>query len=242
MTAYYALRSLNAIKISQKITRLCLFIQCTTIMYTPGLHTSLDFNCGFARCAVREYTPKGSTQIDQSKRESDLRDLFTDCPNYGLTSSYFAPAEHGSLFNRHCEKIIATWSKKWHPKESRNDYERNFSVSKWKALPADDKQLHTLACCKQCQTYDLQLIFPGKPHYEQPPILALNHTELQRLGTKQGTRDVLREINQSFEQQSQKSFTDSLVKHGGTRLQIKPTPTQRKNKLRQIYRKCRKHH
>ena len=201
-------------------------------MYTPGQHTTLDFNCGFARCAIREYTPKGSTLLDKSQRESNFRDLFRDCPNYGLASSYFAilNPKHGSLFDRHCEKIIAAWNKKWHPKESRNEYERTFSTSKWKALPVEEKKLHTLACCKECQKHKLQLNFPIKPHFEREPLVTLNCAELQRLGSKHSTQNVLEEINHSFQQEFKKSFTDSLVQHSGTGIQKKPTSTQRKKK------------
>ena len=67
----------------------------------------------------------------------------------------------------------------------------------------------------------------------------VNHAELLKLGTKLGIQGVLKEINKSFEEEFQQSFTETLVKHGGTNLQIKATPTQRKKQLRKIYRRCR---
>ena len=80
-------------------------------MYTPGQYITLDFNYGYARCAIHEYTLKGSKLTDKSKRESDFRDLFTECPNYGLTLSYFASSNDGSLTVT-VKKIITAWRKK----------------------------------------------------------------------------------------------------------------------------------
>ena len=96
------------------------------------------------------------------------------------------------------------------------------SITRWR------KKLHTLACCKECQKHKLQLNFPIKPHFEQEPLVTLNCAELQRLGSKHGTQNVLEEINHSFQQEFKKSFTDSLVQHSGTGIQKKPTSTQRK--------------
>ena len=78
----------------------------------------------------------------------------------------------------------------------------------------------------QCQKYDLQLNFPGKPNFERAPVMTLNHAELQRLGS---IWDVLKEINHSFQQEFKNSFTDSLIQHGGAGLQKNPTSTERKN-------------
>jgi hypothetical protein len=73
-------------------------------------------NCGFARCAIRELTARDT---DKVKRTSEFRELFKDCPNYGIEESYFDKSgTNDSLFNCHCTKII---DKKWHPKESRLD-------------------------------------------------------------------------------------------------------------------------
>ena len=55
--------------------------QNMTFEHKAGLHVTLDFNCGFARCAVREYTPKGAISVETCNRQSNFRDLFADCPN-----------------------------------------------------------------------------------------------------------------------------------------------------------------
>ena len=202
-------------------------------MTTPAI------NCGFARCAIRELTTRNT---DKVKRAFEFHELFKDCPNYGIEESYFDKiGTNDSLFNRHCSKIIDSWQKKWHPKESRLDYERTFAISKWKELPDDEKQLHTLSCCHQCHKLhlDTQSKFPQKPIFQPTPIISLNDEELKRIGAKDGTKGVLKTLNQSFREAFNQPFTDTLLTHGESQLQRKPTQAEMKKRRRQIYKKCR---
>ena len=100
---------------------------------------ALDINCGFACTAIRELTPctKGpNKQIDKEKRASEFKELFVQCPKYGLNESYFdSSGLNGSLFDRDCEKIGSYFSGWWNPKESRVEYQQVFSSKNWKALP-----------------------------------------------------------------------------------------------------------
>ena len=88
-------------------------------------------------------------------------------------------------FSTDCSKVLQSFKKKWHPKETRCDYEKAFSTANWKALPLDKKQLHTLANCKAChkQYPHLQLAYPQGPYYEES-ILSVNTDGLQLLGEK----------------------------------------------------------
>ena len=43
------------------------------------------------------------------------------------------------VHSRDCTKILQAFNKKWHPKESRQQYEEVFSLANWKALSADKK-------------------------------------------------------------------------------------------------------
>lgn len=181
-------------------------------------------NCGFARCAIRELTPKGKhAVIDKRQRMLDFQDLFKDCPNYGLSSAYFEDTSKGreTTFNRHCDKIIESWSKKWHPPEKRSLYS-TFAMSNWKALPMEKKLRHTLSCCQECYIKQgaLQMCFPLKPHYTDKPIVSVNVEKLEELGKKEGTRTALTELNDSFNSAFQKTFVESLVSHGGEKLQV----------------------
>ena len=131
-------------------------------------------------------------------------------------------------------------AEKWHPKESRLDYKRTFAISKWKELPNDKKQLHTLSCCHQCHKLhlDTQFKFPQKLVFQPTPIISFNDEELKRIGAKDGTKGVLRTLNQSLREAFNQPFTDTLLRHGESQLQLKPTQVEMKKKWQQIYRKC----
>ena len=68
--------------------------------------------------------------IDKAKRASEFKESFASCPNYGLKESYFeTDGQNSSLFDRDCEKITMYFSSKWHPRESRDEYEQTFSTT-----------------------------------------------------------------------------------------------------------------
>ena len=70
-------------------------------------HLSFDFNCGFARCAIRKLTPKiRNATTNKNQRMTDFKEIFEGCPNYGISPYFDASSDRGSLFNRHCDKII----------------------------------------------------------------------------------------------------------------------------------------
>ena len=128
----------NYIHVYVHVHDTCSSILCMHILQqmteSSAKHFSLDFNCGFARCAIRELTPKvRNAAIDKQQRMTGFQELFKDCPDYGIPISYFdASSNRGSLFNRHCDKVIEGWSKKWHPSEHRLEYENTFSIANWK--------------------------------------------------------------------------------------------------------------
>lgn len=158
---------------------------------------TLDFNCGYARAAVRELTPKvrGNhtfNTFDIVKRALEFQELFASCPNYGFPENYFDDnTRNGSLFNCDCDKILKIWSNKWTLTSSRQDYEEVFSINKWKELPS--KENHTLARCKGCRAmhYTAQLTFPKGPHFSEA-VLSINTANLRE---RQGTVKVLSEVN-----------------------------------------------
>ena len=170
-------------------------------------------NCGFARCAIRELTPKGRhAVIDKQQRMLKFQDVFKNCPNYGLSSAYFEDTSKGreSTFDRHCDKINESWSKKWHPQEKRSLYSVTFAVSNWKALPMEKKLKHTLSCCQECYIEHgaLQTCFP---HYMEQPIVSVNVEKLEKVGKKEGTRTALTELNDSFNCAFQKTSLPTLL-------------------------------
>ena len=118
-------------------------------------YITLEVNCGFSRTAIRELTNrnKGSrNDIDAQTRALEFQKLLKDCPNYCENGSYFDSCGYnGSQFDRDCEKVLLHFHKKWHPKESRLDYEKQFSIENWKALPIHKKKGHTMAKCEACR-------------------------------------------------------------------------------------------
>ena len=200
---------------------------------------TLEFNCGFARAAVRELTPKthGKQTVDKSKRAQDFKQLFADA-DYVFPEAYFDGGKNGSPFDRNCNTILRIWNKKWHPPESRLQYESIFSVESWKALP--HKGQHTLARCQACLVVhgDIQRTFPEGPHYEEA-LLSEDEGELRRIGRKQATMETLTKVNTLFSQAFDATFTELLLRHGKQNLQRKPTALEKKQHLRKIYRHCR---
>ena len=85
----------------------------------------------------------------------------------------------------------------------------------------------------------MQLKFPAGPYFNHPSILAVNKEVLDNVGKKQATRQTLAEINASFSEAYESSFTESLVNCGNTGIQKKPTRAENKKRLRDVYRKCR---
>ena len=83
------------------------------------LQFTLELNCGFARAAVHELTPKtyGKQMVDKSKRAQDFKQLFADA-EYVFPEAYFEGGKTGSPFDRDSNTILKIWSKKWHPPEN----------------------------------------------------------------------------------------------------------------------------
>ena len=99
-------------------------------------------------------------------------------------------------------------------------------MANWKVLNTQEQQKHTLAHCQECcnEQQVLQQSFPLKPCYMDQPLVVVNAQKLKRLGKKEGTRTALAELNISFSGTYQSNFVDSLVAHGGERLQVTTNP------------------
>ena len=207
-------------------------------------HVTLVFNCGFARTAVRELTPKArwKNPSDITKRSIEFKNLFCKYDQFGVEQSYFDPNNtKPSQFKCDCDSILKIWSKKWHPSTTRQEYETTFSIQKWKDMSAEQQQKHTLEKCRAPERcyHKLQMAFPQGPHYEGEKILSINIDELDITGKKQGACKALREINSSFSEVFNTSFTDSIVRCGDSDLRKKVSRKESKSKLRNVYRKCR---
>ena len=105
-------------------------VKCITYHFTQMAndcvkHTVLKINCGFARTAMRELTPKrnGHILIDKQKRETEFQNLFGECTGYVREASYFTDnGNNDSQFNRDCERILDFFRMKWNPNEAKLQY------------------------------------------------------------------------------------------------------------------------
>ena len=113
----------------------CVYTDVTRMAGNFDRHVTLVFNCGFARTAVRELTPKSrwKNPSDIIKRSTEFQNLFSDLEQFGVQQSYFDPSNtKPSQFERDCNAILKIWSKKWHPSNSRQEYKTTFAIQKWK--------------------------------------------------------------------------------------------------------------
>lgn len=128
-----------------------------------------EINCGFARCAMRDLTPKDRSEaLNIAKRLEEYRKLFQECLAYVFSTNYFnANPKNGSLFDRECTNIKNIWTKSWNPKEARTSYESTFSITNWKKKTVSVQQKHMLRNCVLCHQEhpDNQTKSPQGPYF-----------------------------------------------------------------------------
>ena len=118
-------------------------------------HITLEVNCGFSRTAIRQLTNRNEgcrNDSDAQNRALEFQNLFKDCPKYFQNRSYFDSCGYnGSQFDRDCKSVLLHFHKKWHPKETLLDYEKQFSIENWKALPMHKQKGHTMPNVKHAE-------------------------------------------------------------------------------------------
>ena len=98
--------------------------------------------------------------------------------------------------------------------------------------------MHTYSKCKACYKhyFQLQMTYPQGPYYEES-IVSIDTEGLRFLGEK-GTQQALAEINASFTNTFDCTFSTLLTKHD-KELQKKPTALEKKRNMRSIVRRFR---
>ena len=89
-------------------------------------------------------------------------------------------------FDRHCEAIIAMFSKRWNPSaQVKVNYE---ATQNWRALTSEKQQEHSLSNCVACSRNHLKLqqTFPGKPVFEAQSIITLSLPNQTQISKKKG--------------------------------------------------------
>lgn len=115
---------------------------------------------------------------------------------------------HFSRFDRYCEHILSSFSKKWNPHSARADYMDTFSIQNWKELPNRAKQHHSMSYCNACYNAypSQQKAFPGKPVYEPQTTVSIPDLSTER----DSARGVLAELNLQWENKFSHSFTECI--------------------------------
>ena len=114
-------------------------------MHSP---VCLQFNCGFARTAIRELTPLGKRPSNNSI-VTEFRQLFGDVPNFGVTDCMIECSHHWkeSKFVRTADIVIQQFAGKWRPPDGKKKYQTSFCIASWKQLT----QPHTIQLCRVLQ-------------------------------------------------------------------------------------------
>ena len=213
--------------------------QCRSQSHNTPL--ALTVNCGYFRTAIRELIPKRrgiyGRDVDESKLRQELYKLF-NVPGYGFES-----IEACYKFNKKFNDILNAFGKKWHPASARKEYETTFAISKWKALPDDVKQQHSLSMCSVCyhEYESLQTAFPAKPVYVAPKS-SLVSLPAEKTSEREVARKVLTELNLQWSVQYNGTFTKALPKIASElNLIEKPSKIEKKREDRKQKRKIVNH-
>ena len=183
---------------------------------TKSVHNTplaLKINCGYFRTAIRELIPKQKGIYGRSFNEQtlivELGKLFS-VPGYG-----FEGLQSCYKFGMKCNEVLNAFTKKWHPKSARTEYESEFATCKWKALPDEVKNQHTLSNCSACyHKYEsLQTAFPMRPVYVAPTTTCASSLvtfPTAEASPKKVAQQVLSELNTQWKAQYNTTFTKSL--------------------------------
>ena len=111
----------------------------STANFTPIF---LQINCGYARTAIRELTPKCKHQVTPSTnehRKSEFQKLFG---SFSLPHNEMTENAKGLIpFDIHCDKVLTAFSKRWNPSQARLNYEKQFSIANWRALMKNNRSI-----------------------------------------------------------------------------------------------------
>jgi len=117
-------------------------------LYTAGMaqgclrYVGLEVNCGFTRTAIREPTETRVTARPLTPGKEHLSFKLCSSPTQSIakmnrTSTTMDAMDHSLITT--ARKSLTTSTKCGIPKESRQEYEKQFSVVNWKALPVHKK-------------------------------------------------------------------------------------------------------
>lgn len=197
--------------------------------------TSLAFNCGFARVAVRELTEtqRGQPQsIDKEKRAHGFKELFERPSFLYQVNTSVTEGLHESLVSTRTARRLSEASQR---NETHREKHVNtiFSIETWNSLNEQEKTQHTLSKCKACATKykGTQESFPLKPVHEESPTLEEIYTPpgTSKKQEAKMTRQALQAINTHHIKKFGKTIIQSAIQTcPEENVQRKPTQAEKK--------------
>ena len=169
---------------------------------TPVL---LQFNCGYARSAVKEITSelaagklgKAARDVNCKLRVEKFQSLF-NITSFGIPKGFYeaATAKRPPVFEARCESILDAFSANWNSNCKRQEYLMTFTQRNWRKLPAAEKAKHSLQNCIACATQHtaLQESFPG-PTFKPDLASLYNSASTSRKDERSMARHALQFVN-----------------------------------------------
>ena len=167
--------------------------------------------------------PKGSYY----KIMRDYNEHFSEVPKLQVTYSTAA---------KRFPTITRRFNERWHPAGARETFLTTFSICKWKQLPLNEKQDHSLHDCKACQNHSSELVntFPGSRKTTKLPLIKFTKADFSTPANF--GRKALRELNVVAETTFKKSIQDVLVETPKSKVIHKPTSAKRQSEKRKLLR------
>lgn len=177
-----------------------------TTSATPVL---LQFNCGYARCAVKDITTqlaagttgKAARVGSNQQRAEQFCNLFS-YPSFGIPVGFFTATSQRkpALFEVRCGAVLDSFKARWKSQCKREEYLMTFTTKRWRKLTAAEKAAHSLQNCMACavQHADLQHAFPG-PTFTPTLQSMYESATTSRKDERAMTRQALQYVNVSHQ-------------------------------------------
>ena len=104
---------------------------------------TLQINCGYSRVAIVElHKGQQRSTSDKAFISQKFQEIFSSNGYLEKPSNYWHNGSR-SLFDKHLNYNLDSFSKAWQPTELRREYISTFSIGKWIDLPSEKQLLHT---------------------------------------------------------------------------------------------------
>ena len=133
---------------------------CSMPRTTPVTPVLLQFNCGYARCAVKELTAqlaagtvgKAAREVNRDKRSEMFRTLFHQ-PSFGIPEDFFTvtTVKRQPKFDDHCKAVLDAFASKWKSQCKHQEYLMTHTEME-KACSCRKGKAYTGEMCGLCNT------------------------------------------------------------------------------------------